>query len=118
MLFRQLERSGSIICSCAEAIVYEFQEASRRLLRWQIRREYRSGWLYSYIRNRENGAVRAFIAALRSCVLGSGKLIVRCLLRFYEPRVAALILARGLASQSGKLAFFGLQAVEEYKERP
>jgi succinoglycan biosynthesis protein ExoM len=118
LLFRQMERAGAVIRSCAEAVVYETQEVCRCSLQWQIRREYRGGWLYSFIRQREAGAPRALVAALRSCVLGSARVIVKAFLRLYDPRTAILILVRGVALQSGKLAFFAFHPVEEYKERP
>lgn len=115
--FRKIERAGFAICSCAESVVLETQEKRRSTLLWHVRRAYRSGWLYSYIRKGEVGLARAFLAALVSCFLGSGKVIWRSFAKSADVRTAALVLLSGLASQLGKVGFFISSPVEEYRER-
>jgi hypothetical protein len=117
LLFRQAERAGSIICSCAEAVVFETQESVRQSWRWHIRRQYRCGWGHSYIRRQETSLATTLAGAVFSLLPGWAMAIARSIARLSDFRVAALVLLRGLAFYAGRIGFFVFPAVEEYKER-
>ena len=117
LLFRQAERAGWILCSCAEAVVFETQESDRRRWRWHIRREYRCGWGDSYIRRKETSLPITLAGAVLSLFPGWAMAMGRSIARLSDFRVAALVLLRGLAFYAGRIGFFVFPAVEEYKER-
>jgi succinoglycan biosynthesis protein ExoM len=116
--FRQAVQAGAAICASAESIVFETQEDCRGSLPWHLRRSYRSGWLYTYMRWREGGMAKALPAAIKSTLLGFAKVVATSLVKLDDPRIAGLLLLRGVVSQSGKLAFFVAPVTEEYQARP
>lgn len=117
LLFRQAERAGFVLCSCAEAVVFETQESARGSWRWHIRREYRCGWGDSYIRRKETSLPTTLAGAVLSVLPGWALAAARAIARLSDFRVAALVLLRGLAFYAGRIGFFVFPAVEEYKER-
>jgi succinoglycan biosynthesis protein ExoM len=117
LVFRQAERAGFVLRSCAEAVVIETQESARRSWRWHIRREYRCGWGDSYIRRRETSLPMTLAGAVLALLPGWAMAMARSIAKLSDYRVAALVLLRGLAFYAGRIGFFVFPAVEEYKER-
>jgi succinoglycan biosynthesis protein ExoM len=113
-LFRRLESTGSVFRWANDAIVYEFQDASRASLRWHMKRAYRSGWGYAHQLCQTDGRFQGAVRIGCNILLGSGKALLEAARHMMNPRAAALALGRGMFVQLGKCGYFFHIRVEEY----
>lgn len=116
-LFAKLYESGHTFLWCDEAIVYEVQDIERADIKWHITRGYRGGWCFARNAIVMKGYFMGTPIVLSVALLGSIRVLIKTLSSYRRPRLAILILCRGVSGQLGKLGYFFGFKKNEYEGR-
>ena len=101
-----LQKTGSSLCWCDEAMVHEVQCWERRRLIWHLRRGYRGGWIHAKRICERWSTTKALCWILLRSAPSIGRGILRSVCQAHGPVGACLLLLRELAKQAGKIGYF------------
>ena len=108
--FARLARSGVIVTSIPQAIVYETVPLQRQTVRWVVRRSFRTSAVWARIQREviaeRNWAARRILAAVRDFALGVATIALGAVTWSSNRLVRGLqVLARGAGTVSGLVGF-------------